>query len=917
MRTRPKRTACWAHRAHGDRPLRRSSAQLGARLARVPATRVDGLTLEGEALAATGQYDAAIARWQDAIGHGQVGVARRARALASQWLARLGRRQEAEDLAQPLVDEYNDAQQEAETHPDTPGHLNPRTQVLHDAAALAYLGMAMETLGFAQDANQAFDESEHADPHRVETLLESAELFLSKEDMGHAGEVLREAMAVNAHSPRALVLRGRTRLMNDLDFSHSLEDVEAAEHVNPHLPEASVLRAEIILHDGDIAGADHLVDQALAINPHCLEALAMRGAIRFEANDMDGFHRAFDALFAVSPVDVDAYAMVADFADWDHRYTEAIAIMREGLNRPAVAADPRLQGTAACTARDQIPLRTGAEEEGLHELQESFRTDRYNVRVYNLLNLYEDTIAHQYTTDRAGPFLIRYQNDERPVMSRYVPQLLQRAYNDMVARYHFTPEGPISVEMYADTEQFSVRTSGLPEIGVQGVCFGKVITAISPAGGPFNWGQIVWHELAHVFAIQISHSRVPRWFTEGLSEWEAFHSHPEWSREDDPSLYRAMLGHRVPRVAEFNTAFTHARSGDDMLVAYYAASKLVEFIINQYGLPARRQSAAAVGPRPLTTPDVIQRGLGVAPDALDQSFRTFTLQRLSRYQNQFTVDPGDFSNREALSTAATQHPTDADALARAAAAELAAGEASPAEQRATAALAINASQPIAHWVLATIALHGHDGAAALPHVDAILAGHHDGYDLRVMEARAARAAHNDATPDNRAFLKLRPAKIPPRVDAWQLLAEIHEHAHATADELRELREVVRLDQHNRPALRKLLGATCVAQSAWNDIRAARPTTHVCSTPRKPERTSPSPARLPPREHATMPSTNTRAPCYFIRRTWVRSSSRLQPCIKPQETECARRLPSGQRFKRPRTTLLHRDWHGSSGYTEAA
>ena len=56
------------------------------------------------------------------------------------------------------------------------------------------------------------------------------------------------------------------------------------------------------------------------------------------------------------------------------------------------------------------------------------------------------------------------------------------------------------------------------EIGVQGVCFGKVVTALSPRGGPFNWEQIVWHELAHVFAVQRSRSRVPRWFTEGLSE---------------------------------------------------------------------------------------------------------------------------------------------------------------------------------------------------------------------------------------------------------------------------------------------------------------------------------------------------------------------------------------------------------------
>ncbi|MEI8259220.1 MAG: hypothetical protein WCJ30_26425, partial [Deltaproteobacteria bacterium] len=548
---------------------------LGQRMARTPANRVDGLTLEGEALVAVGQYDEAVQRWQQSIGRGQPGVARRARALSAVWLGRLGRAHDAQDLAQPLVDEYNDAQQEAEDHPDSPGHLNPRTLILRDAEALTYLGMAMRVLGFFQDANQAFNEAVRADAHRAETLLESAELYLSKEDTGHAGDALRKLFRENPHSARALVLRARTRLSNDMDFTHALEDLDAADRINPRIPEAFVLRAQMALRDSEITRADHLVDQALAINPRHLEALAMRGVIRFDANDMPGFRRAFDAVFAASGSYVEAYAMVADFADWEHRYEEAAAIMREGLLRPSVAAEPRLQGQLRAQLGMNL-LRMGDEEHGLEELRESFRRDRFNVRVYNLLNLYEETLSHDYAQETAGPFRIRYHNDERAIMSRYAPQLLQRAYDDMVRRYHFTPRGPISVEMFADPQHFSVRTAGLPEIGVQGVCFGQVITAISPTGGPFNWGQILWHELGHVFAIQMSHSRVPRWFTEGLSEWEAFHSHPEWAREDDGSLFRAMNAGRVPHVTEFNSAFTHARSGDDMLVAYYAASKLVE-----------------------------------------------------------------------------------------------------------------------------------------------------------------------------------------------------------------------------------------------------------------------------------------------------------------------------------------------------
>jgi tetratricopeptide (TPR) repeat protein len=788
--------------------------QLGQRMARAAATRVEGLTLEGEALAATGQYDEAIARWQRAVARGRTGVGRRARALAGSWLARLGRRQEAEELAQPLIDEYNDAQQEAEDHPDAPGRLNPLTAVLRDAEALTYLGMAMRTLGFFQDANQAFNEALRADPRRVETLCEHAELYLSKEDMGHAGESLREALEANPRSARALVLKARTRLMNDLDFAHALEDLDAAARINPRVPEAFVIRAQIVLRDGDVPQADRLLDQALAINPRHLEALAMRGVVRFHANDTEGFHRAFDAVFAVSPVFVEAYALVADFADWDHRYEEAAVVMREGLQRPAVAADPRLQGQLRAQLGINL-LRMGEEEEALRELQESFRRDRYNVRVYNLLNLYEDILARDYGTERAGPFVVRYHNDERRILSRYVPQLLQRAYDDMVRRYRFTPRGPLSIELFADTEHFSVRTSGLPEIGVQGVCFGRVITAISPRGGPFNWGQILWHELGHVFAIQMSRSRVPRWFTEGLSEWEAFHSHPEWAREDDATLYRAMNAGRVPRVADFNTAFTHARSGGDMLVAYYAASKLVEFMIDRYGFERVAQLLPLWG-RGLSTQEVLQQGLGVSADELDRLFRAHTLQRLARFARQFAVDEGEYHEHDALVLAATQRPTDADAQARAAAAELFAGDHDAARQRATAALAINRAQPVAHWVLARLAVSGRDGAAALAEIDAILAAGHDGFELRALEAQAARAARNEARL--RAALEAATRQDPTQPEPWELLAEIHRRGGRPAEALRALREVVRLDQHNREALRRLL-AMLAAQNAWQDIRA--------------------------------------------------------------------------------------------------
>ncbi len=781
---------------------------LGERLGRVPATRAAGLTLEGEALAALGRYDDAVARWTTAVGRGPVRDVRRARALAATWLARLGRRDDARDAANGLLDEYNDAP------PAERVGSHGRPSVLRDAGFLTDVGIAAGALGAVRDANQAFNEALRAQPGRADTDLEQAELMLSTEDMGPAGEAIREALRANPHSARALALRGRTRLMSDLDFVRAGEDLTAAAAVNPRLPAVFALRAAIALRDDDVTAADRELDQALAINPRDLESLAMRGVVRFFANDVGGLRRAFDALFAVSPVYAEGYVMLADFADWGHRYAEAADLMREGLARPGIASDRKLQARLRAELGINL-LRMGQEDDGISELRASFEQSRFNVRVANLLNLYEQTIARDFETETDGPFRIRYPRAEHAALRRYVPGLLHRAWDDMVRRYGFTPEGPISIELYGNSEQFSVRTSGLPEIGVQGVCFGRVVTALSPQGGPFNWGQILWHELAHVFAIQRSRSRVPRWFTEGLSEWEAFHSHPEWAREDDPALYRALVAGRGPPVGGFHTAFTHARRADDMLVAYYAASKLVEHLIDRYGFP-RVAALLPLWGQGLSTEAVIRQGLGVAPGDIDRDFRQASLARLTpRYQNATALDPGDYRDRAHLEDLAGGHPDDPAAQAMAAAAAYFDGDAEHAAAFAERAVRLDVGSAVAHEVRLRLALTHHEGRAALEEVDAVVAAGRDGYDLRLLEARAAFAAHDDARVD-RALAAASHAD-PTQVEAHLLLAGRYARAHRDADRLRELREVVRLDQHDRQSMDDLLQAL-ESGHAWADIR---------------------------------------------------------------------------------------------------
>ena len=71
--------------------------------------------------------------------------------------------------------------------------------------------------------------------------------------------------------------------------------------------------------------------------------------------------------------------------------------------------------------------------------------------------------------------------------------------------------GPVIVEIFPQSKEFAVRTFGLPGAdGLLGVCFGRVITANSPASqgaNPSNWEAVLWHEFCHVVTLSKTQTR--------------------------------------------------------------------------------------------------------------------------------------------------------------------------------------------------------------------------------------------------------------------------------------------------------------------------------------------------------------------------------------------------------------------------
>jgi Tfp pilus assembly protein PilF len=715
-------------------------------------------------------------------------------------LIRAGRRAEAEPVLMKFADEYGADDIKAT-----------------DVEGLALVGRAMQLLRHAKEANRAYAESEKAEiaasggalhgSARVELLLWRADQFLDKYNTRDAGDVLTEALKIAPHRADALVMMARAQLQDAYDFEAAEKLVADALAVDPKCKGAFAVRAALALYDMSLEAADSAVSAGLAVDPNDLELLSLKAAVRFLADDRPGFEAAKRDVFARNKEFSRALGIVGEFAEWEHRYDDVVALMKE-----AVAIDPR--DGKAWAELGQVQTRAGGDEsEGVKSLEQWWKVDHFNVRAYNTLeHLYGHWIPEGYESASEGPFRIRYPKQDKALLERYVPRMLGAAWGAMKIHYMFTPETPVSVELYRTKEHFAVRTSGLGNIGIDGVCFGRMVAAMSPSENHVNWGNVLWHELGHVFAIQKSRSHVPRWFTEGLSEYETMIQRPEWQRELDGDLYAALKQDRIPHAVDMNRAFSHA-TGADVEIAYYAASQMVAFTAEQWGFSGITRALELWG-QGKRTPEVIHDAFGITADQYDARYRAWESSRLARFAGQY-VEPHPVPLEEARAKA-TASPSSASAHAAYGRALLHAHQQPDAAHEIDEALRLDPKDPDAHFAAASLAATSNDAQGAASHLRAIVAGGGDGYLLEMHLAEVAHAAR-DRGGERRA-LEAAHRFDPTQVDAVHALYRFAAEDKRDGDALALLHEWVKLDQHDRDGQWKELLRRLVDAKAWTEAR---------------------------------------------------------------------------------------------------
>ena len=491
-----------------------------------------------------------------------------------------------------------------------------RTLVRADAAA---------ALGDVRTANRLYREATSGNRDAV-ARTRWARLYLETHQTSDAEALYREALLLD---PQYLPARtGLAEAIGAAFEGRARESLREILEAHPRDVHALVQLARIELELQNVETGRALLDRALeAAESEGLPPLEMyalhAGANLLEDESLAPWtRRALD----YNPVYGDVFSIPAHFYIITYRYREAA-----DLYRRAVALDD----TLAPAHRDLgiNLLRINDAFGARHHLARAFELDPFDVLTVNTLRFLDDLddmrVSFLDVPDPDDPDVplgrvqLRLDREEADALEPYVRDLVVRAVQRFSERYGFRLQRPMVVELYHDHDDFGVRTVSTPGIGLLGVTFGYLTAMDSPkarAAGEFHWGSTLWHEIAHVFTLEATGHRLPRWFSEGLSVYEEWNTGPLPDRELPLEVLAAIRDDQLLPIVDLDRGFVRPSYRGQVQVSYMQAGLICDFIAQRWGHEALVTMLQAFA-RQASTAEALEEAIELAPDAFDAAFR--------------------------------------------------------------------------------------------------------------------------------------------------------------------------------------------------------------------------------------------------------------------------------------------------------
>jgi tetratricopeptide (TPR) repeat protein len=446
------------------------------------------------------------------------------------------------------------------------------------------------------------------------------ELLHERFNDSDAADLFREAIAKDPNSAEGFL--GLSTISADNFDGRAAQYAGKALTLDPKLVAAHELLADVALANDDRHAATDEGDKAIALAPDALDAMAIHAAVEILADRPPDawFTRIQSATSGTGPGISEAYARVGRQLELHYRYEDAVQYYRK-----AIVSDAN--NWAAHSALGIDLMRMGQQDEPYKELELAYNNGYRDAATVNSLRLIDS--YKNFETFRDNQTVIRLNKSEAALLLPYMQAELHSILSTYEKKYKMTLPGPVQVEVYPNHEDFAVRTTGMPGLGALGVTFGEVVAMDSPSArkpGDFNWGATIWHEMSHVFILTATNHRVPRWFTEGLAVHEEGQRSPEWSNRLTPDVVAAIRDRKLLPVAKLDGGFVSPDYPAQVIVSYFQAGSICDFIGEKWGQDKLLDMVHSFA-KLETTPDAIQKSLGITADQFDTQYLAWINQK--------------------------------------------------------------------------------------------------------------------------------------------------------------------------------------------------------------------------------------------------------------------------------------------------
>lgn len=449
-----------------------------------------------------------------------------------------------------------------------------------------------------------------------------ASCFAEKTQYQDAYEELKKVRKYNKQHPYTLVQLAQVTREGKQE-KEAKKYIAAVARVNSHYFPLLKMRVKQSLIWRDRGTANKLIDRALNVNLHSPLFLSYRAVLRYIRGDMEAFRSFEKKVLSQNSKYGNLYFILGNVLTQRYRFQEAQKYFSRARSlNPNLSRTLREQGINF--------IRLANEKKGRRILERYYQRNSFDEKTVNVLNLLDDLLGDTFVTQTFPGYRVRMNRKEVDVGYPFVRALLKRVDQVMQERYDYQREDTILVELFQEHSRFSVRTMGMTGFMAHGVCFGKVTASLSPLARSqiknFNWGSVLWHEMAHAYALRLSNHRVPRWFTEGLSTYEETLGYPGWERELEKRMFYAWKSDRLPTVQELDSGKRRS-----VFALYLFSSLIIEYIADQYGFDRIVKMLRAYG-KDQQTGEVFQNVLDISLEDFQKQFMAYFRDRYEAYQ---------------------------------------------------------------------------------------------------------------------------------------------------------------------------------------------------------------------------------------------------------------------------------------------